>query len=190
MKTKIIALHIHDQFLLGEIDNQLHKTPLKFNSLPSGKECIAWLEALFTLHLLKKHKDELHYIKTFVAKKTYPEVLDILRTAQDELNNHYTATKKETAKAEHFMLVLNGLKDDDKKIEINSLITPCTMLFIGIITACDNIIRQYRTQYLCGLKSKKQFYLQRKLVLKKFANIRRLIQEAKKKNNIMIQELK
>lgn len=190
MKTTLLKIRINDQFLLGEIDNNLHVTELKKNSLPEGKKIISWLESVFTVRLLKKHTDELHYIKTFVAKKMHPQIIDILRKNKNELESYYAATKAETSRTAHFMPVFNGLKENDREIELSVIISPEVMLFIAIITLTDNIIRQLRTQYLCGQRSKRDFYRQRKVVLTKYASTRRQIQDKRRENNLLIEQLK
>lgn len=45
-------------------------------------------------------------------------------------------------------------------------------MMISLITLTDNIIKQQRILYLCGEISKKDFYSNRRVVLKKFSNVR------------------
>ncbi|EJH2252555.1 hypothetical protein ACQZDD_004897 [Klebsiella aerogenes] len=190
MKRTTLEIRINDRFLLGEIDNALHTIVLERNSVPDGKKTIIWLESLFTAHVLKKHRDKLHYIKTFVAKKIYPQIIDILRNTQSSMNSLYLAEKEETARAEHYRQIFDGLKVDDKTVALNVIISPPVMLFIAIITLTDNIIRQLRVQYLCGLRSKKDFYRQRKTVLRRYAKVRNEIKEKTIKNRELIETLK
>lgn len=190
MKRTTLEIRINDRFLLGEVDNTLHSIPLERNSVPDGRKTITCLESLFTAHVLKNHRDKLHYIKTFVAKKLYPQVIDILRNTQKSMDTFYSAAKTETARSEHFRPVLEGLKADDRAVALNVIISPPVMLFIAIITLTDNIIRQLRVQYLCGLRSRKDFYRQRKIVLRKYATVRNEIRIKSLKNNELIETLK
>lgn len=171
MKSEKLNIRINDKFLLGEVDYRLHTVPMKF-SFPDAKKTIIFIEKIFTSHLNKRFRDKPHYLRSFVAKKYYPPLIDLLRNKEQELRDFYEATKKETTGIAYYRDIYKAIEQDNKSIELNVLISPPVMLFISILTSVDNIIKQLRIQFRSGTISKRHFYRQRNIVLKKFANVR------------------
>ncbi|NIH07045.1 hypothetical protein [Providencia rettgeri] len=189
MKIETLKVMINDRFLQGEIDKKLRELTLTHN-LPDGKEIIEWLQSIFTAHIIKQHKDDLHFLKTLAAQKTYPEMIDIIKNTKNTMEIEYDELKNKVNKTTTGNQILAMFRKQDKRILINSIICHPVMTFIEVITLTDNMIRQLRALYLCGELSKAEFYRSRKRVLKQYATVRRRLIEKRKENNELIQKYK
>lgn len=188
MKREKLNIRINDRFLLGEIDYSLHTVSMRY-SFPDAINTLLFIEKVFTSHLNKKFRDKPHYLRSFVAKKYYPPLLELLRQKELELREFYEATKKESARMTHYREIYRVIEQDNKNIELKVLITPPVMLFISIIAAVDNIIKQLRVQYKSGIISKRHLYRQRNIVLKKFSNVRLALYRLRKEHDELLDKI-
>ncbi|EEC7618080.1 TPA: hypothetical protein RXP51_004930 [Escherichia coli] len=173
MERKQLNLRINDQFLIGEIDNKLHSEKLIHkHHVTDAINTIKYLEILFTSSNLKRYKNKEHYIKHIVAKSLLPKAEEIIRIQKDEFSSHYEHLKQTVSEIPNYKDIYNHINNENKKIKIPVLISPVVMMMISLITLTDNIIKQQRILYLCGEISKKDFYSNRRVVLKKFSNVR------------------
>lgn len=171
MKRDRIDLRINDTFLAGEIDYRLHEQPIR-RSQPDGLKTLVFLETIFTANTLTRYKDKLHFIKAEIARQKHPELLRLLKESESELKQFYEVTKKETATIPFYQTIYKHLDEKNYILPVQVLISPVAMTFISIIALTDNLVKQLRIQQLSGHISKKHFYRQRSLILKKFSNLR------------------
>jgi len=188
MKREKLNIRINDRFLLGEIDYSLHTVSMRY-SFPDAINTLLFIEKVFTSHLNKRFRDKPHYLRSFVAKKYYPALLELLRQKELELREFYEATKKESTRMTHYREIYRAIEQDNKSIELKVLITPPVMLFISIIAAVDNIIKQLRVQYKSGVISKRHLYRQRNIVLKKFSNVRLALYRLRKEHDELLEKI-
>lgn len=188
MKSEKLSIRINDTFLLGEVDYRLHTVPMRF-SFPDAKNTIIFIEKIFTSHLNKRFRDKPHYLRSFVAKKYYPALMDLLKNKERELRDFYDATKKEVSGIVCYRDIYRVIEQDNRSIELNVLISPPVMLFISILTSVDNIIKQLRIQFRSGAISKRHLYRQRHLVLKKFSNVRLAVFSLRQEHDAMIDKV-
>lgn len=189
MKRKNIDLRINDRFLEIELDYSRSAYPIR-RSVPDGLHTIIFLEKIFTASNINRYKDKLHFLKAEIARKYQPVLCDLLRTRERELDTFYQTTKAETANIPLYRTTYRHLEENNRIIKIPVLISPAVMLFISVTALTDNMIKQQRIQYLSGVITKKDFYRQRQIIMKKFTHIRSAIFEVEKTHSKWIQNVR